>query len=154
MCLCERLALLEHHERRQVVLTRGHQRREARQDPGSLLCGLRLPGGERAFCRLDRAPRLGRAEARHLGDCLARRRVHDGERLAAVGVDPAAVDIGVRTDQVGSHGRHARDDTRAVSTACDRVRRVVGASTARSRVHGVEPHPLHVAETPTVARRP
>ena len=102
----ERLALLAHEERRQVVGALHHQVGEAAQDPRPVLRRPVLPGGQRPLGRLDRAARLGGAHPRHVGDRRARRRVDDREGGARIRVDPRAVDVGLIAEQVGFEGSH------------------------------------------------
>ena len=97
--LGERLALLARQQQREVVHVLVQQVVPAAQHVCALLRGLRAPGGLRGLGGLDRAPRLGGAAARHLGEQLARRGVQHLERVARVGVDPVAVDVGLRAEE-------------------------------------------------------
>ena len=66
--LRERLALLEHHEPREIVLVLEHEVGEPAQHASAILRRPRLPRGKRALGGGERASRLGRAHPRHLGD--------------------------------------------------------------------------------------
>src|SRR6266705_2481992 len=91
--LRERLALLGGEDLRQVFLVRHHQVEPFAKDHGALFRGLRAPGGKRGVRRLDRAACLRRAHVGHGPEDLAGGGVVDGNRLAAVGVGPFAVDV-------------------------------------------------------------
>ena len=88
--LGERLALLEHHQRGEVVLALAHQRRRAagarglapwRSAPSTPAAPARAASIAR---RVSAAPSRG-----HVGERLARRGIEHRERGAVVGVDPA-----------------------------------------------------------------
>ena len=117
----ERLALLAHEQRGEVVGALEHQVGEAAQDARPVLGCPVLPGGERPLGGFDRPSRLGCAHPRHLGDRRAGRRVDDRERRAGVGVDPGAVDIGLVAEEVGLEGSHRRDDSDSGSRRPGRI---------------------------------
>ena len=98
--LGQRLALLGGQQRREVLLVLDHEVGPAAHDHRALLGQQPAPARQRALRGLDRAPRLGRAHAGHVGHDLARGGVDDGEGGAGVGVDPAAVDVSLTQDEV------------------------------------------------------
>ena len=115
--LGQRLALLARQDHGQVAAVAEHQVREAAQDGRALARGARAPGGQRGGGGLDRAPRLGGAHARHLGQQLAARRVVHGEGGAGVGGRPGPVDVAAVAQQPGvvdQHGRIWQDGGHAV----------------------------------------
>jgi hypothetical protein len=97
----ERLALLGGEDAREILLVGHHQVEELAQQHGALLRGAPRPVLLRAFGRRDGAARLRLAAPGHLGDGLAGRRVQHRERLAGIGIDPAAVDKRPGAQQAG-----------------------------------------------------
>ncbi len=85
--LGERLALLQRHQSRELVLVLVHQVGPAAQDARAVLRDARPPGGQRVLGARDRAARLRGAHARNLGEGLAGRRIDDRERLTGVRLD-------------------------------------------------------------------
>ncbi|MCY1362541.1 hypothetical protein D9M69_492650 [compost metagenome] len=104
--LGQRLALLGGHQAGQVVLVLDHQLEPAAQAVGALLGGQRAPGRQRLVGSLDGAAGLGSAHLRHSADDLAGSRVVHLDGLAAVGIDPGAVDVGLLTEQRGVFELH------------------------------------------------
>jgi hypothetical protein len=98
--LGERLALLGRHQLREVFLVRHHEVEPFAQDRGTLLRGLRAPGGQRALGGFDGALCFRRAHARHRAELLARRGVVHGNGIARIGVVPFAVDVALLAQQL------------------------------------------------------
>ncbi len=97
----QRLALLERHQAGQVVLVLHDQLEPAAQRLRALLGGQIAPGRQRTFGRLDGTTGLGRAHLRHAAKDLVAGRVVHLDGLAAVGILPGAVDIGLLAKQRG-----------------------------------------------------
>ena len=138
--LGQRLALLAGHQEREVLLVGHHQVEPLAQDRRALLGGRSCASPERPLGRLDRAPGLGDAHARHGADDLAVGRIGDLDRRAVVGVDPGAVDVALLAEQarVGEldaeileRGRHA--GSLRCSMPCARTR-------SCRRRHATQPH--------------
>jgi hypothetical protein len=98
--LRQRLALLGGEENRQLLLAFEHQIRPAAHDPSAVTGQQRSPSRQRAIGGFDRPPRLPRPHPGHGGDHPAACRIHDVEGRSVVGVDPAAVDVGLAQQQV------------------------------------------------------
>src|SRR5690606_17934654 len=97
----EGLALLGGEDGRQVVLV-GHQQVEpGAQNVCPLLGGLVAPGGECGLGGGDGAPGLGGTHVGHPGENFAGGGVAHLKGVAAVGIHPAAVDIGPGLQQLG-----------------------------------------------------
>ena len=93
------LALLAGHQEGEVVGVGHDQLEPLAQDGRPLLGGLRPPGGQGAVRGLDRAPRLGDADAGYRADHLAVGGVGDLDRPAVLGPDPRPVDIALLAKQ-------------------------------------------------------
>ncbi|MNN34226.1 hypothetical protein D3C81_1480220 [compost metagenome] len=102
----QRLALLGGHQAGQVILVLDHQLEPAAQLVGALLGGQRTPGRQGLFGSLDGTTGFCCAHLRHAADDLAGRRVVHLDGLAAVGIHPGAVDIGLLTEQLGIFELH------------------------------------------------
>ncbi|MCY1362860.1 hypothetical protein D9M69_495980 [compost metagenome] len=102
----QRLALLDGHQAAQVVLVFHQQFEPATQLVGAFLGGQRTPGRQSTLGGLDGAAGLGGAHLRHGADDFASGRVVDLDGLAAVGVQPGAVDIGLLAEQLGVFQLH------------------------------------------------
>ncbi len=109
------LALFAGQQAAQGVLLAHHQIEPAAQDAGAFARRLRGPGLHRGLGGGDGAEGLRGA---HVGDGrqhLACGRVGYFDGSAAVGVDPAAVDIGLMTQQAGGIGHGAAPWSRSGS---------------------------------------
>ena len=102
----QRLALLQGHQAAQVVLVGHDQLEPLAQLACTLLGGQRTPGRQGALGGFDGATGLGAAHLRHAAEDLARGRVVHGDGLAAVGVQPLAVDEGLLAEQLGVFQLH------------------------------------------------
>ena len=135
-----------------------HQVGETAQDAGAFLRRPAPPSGSARSRGLDRAARLGRAQPRHLGDRLARRRVEDREGRARVGVDPASVDVAPGVEQICREAPRG-DDSGRPPTPSRLDQRCVGfrrAADNRRRGAAVRPlrrrRPFALAEASAVGR--
>ena len=99
--LGQRLALLQGHQATQVVLVLHQQLEPATQLARTFLGGQRAPGRQRLLGGLDGATGFRAAHLRYVADDLAGRRVVHGDGLAAVGIQPLAIDIGLLAEQLG-----------------------------------------------------
>jgi hypothetical protein len=77
--LAERLALLGHEQRGELVGVLLHQVGKPAEHSGLLLGGPVFPVRQRPLSRLDRTAGLGRAHPRHLCDGFAGSRIGNGE---------------------------------------------------------------------------
>ncbi|MNJ69598.1 hypothetical protein D3C77_659680 [compost metagenome] len=75
---------------------------------GAFLGGQRAPGRQRAVGGLDGAAGFGGAHLRHRAQRRARGGVENTEGLAAVGVLPGAIDVGLLAEQSGVFELHGR----------------------------------------------
>ena len=112
--LGERLALLAGHDEGDVVAIGDDEVEPAAQDLRALLRQRLRPGAEGALRRLDRADRLGFAEARDLGEDYAGRRI--GDRTSPL-ADPFAVDEALAFQErgIGEFHREGLQGWRAYS---------------------------------------
>ena len=94
-CLSQGFALFRCQDLRQVFLRRHHQREPLAQYRGSFLGSLLSPRNKSAFCGDDRATRLRRTALRYLRNRFTRGRIHDGQCIAAIGIDPLSVNVGL-----------------------------------------------------------
>ena len=99
--LGERLAHLDRHEQREVLLALLQQIERAAEDLRALARRRRRPRGERLDGGIERRLAVGRRGIRDLLDDRAGRRVVDLERLAALGGPPLAAD----EERVGDAGQ-------------------------------------------------
>ncbi|MCY1370155.1 hypothetical protein D9M69_572380 [compost metagenome] len=83
-----------------------HQLEPLAQLGGALLGGQRTPGRQRLVGGLDGAAGFGGAHLRHAAENFASGRVVDLDGLAAVGVLPGAVDVGLLAEQRGVFQLH------------------------------------------------
>ena len=97
----ERLALLGGEDRGEVVGVGDHQVEPLAQQRRALLGEQPAPGGQRRFGRVDRAPGLGRTHVGRGGHARTIGGVVDVEALAAIGLDPRAVDVSRLAQQGG-----------------------------------------------------
>ncbi|MNQ76096.1 hypothetical protein D3C85_909170 [compost metagenome] len=102
----QRLALLDGHQAAEVVLVFHQQFEPATHLIGAFLSGQRTPSRQSTLGSLDGAAGLGGAHLRHGADDFASGRVVDLDGLAAVGVQPGAVDIGLLAEQLGVFQLH------------------------------------------------
>ncbi|MDT4855330.1 hypothetical protein FQZ97_896800 [compost metagenome] len=92
------LALLQGHQATEVVLVLHQQFEPAAQLVRALLGGQRAPGRQCTVGGLDGTAGFRSAHLRHATNDLAGGRVVDLDGLAAVSVQPGAVDIGLLTE--------------------------------------------------------
>jgi hypothetical protein len=90
--LGERLALLAHHDRGEIVAVREDQVEPAAQALGAHFCSLIAPGGKGRVRSVDRLFDVGCAAARHRADAAVIRRVANLECHPVASVLPFAAD--------------------------------------------------------------
>ncbi len=104
--LGQRLALLQGHQAAQIVLVLHQKLEPAAQLLRTLLGGQITPGRQRTLGGIDGATGFRGAHLRHRAKRFAGGRVVHADGLAAVGIDPGAIDIGLLTEQSGVFELH------------------------------------------------